>query len=51
MHVIYVKEEHPPKGNEPIEWFLMTNELVNTAEEAYKYVGYYMQRWRIERFH
>jgi hypothetical protein len=22
-NVIYVKEEHPPKGLEPIEWFLM----------------------------
>jgi hypothetical protein len=49
--VIYVKEEHPPKGNRPIEWFLMTSESVNTTEEAYEYVGYYMQRWKIERFH
>jgi hypothetical protein len=29
----------------------MTSEPVNTVEEAYKYVGYYMQRWKIERFH
>ncbi|MDR1029717.1 MAG: hypothetical protein LBL76_02470 [Treponema sp.] len=47
----HVKEEHPPKGKEPIAWFLMTGEPVNTAEEAYKYGGYYMQRWKIERFH
>jgi hypothetical protein len=51
MNVIYVKEEHPPKGHEPIEWFLMTSEPVSTDEEAYEYVGYYMQRWKIERFH
>ncbi|MDR1105458.1 MAG: IS4 family transposase [Treponema sp.] len=51
VQVIYVKEEHPPKGKGPIEWFLMTNELINTVEEAYEYVGYYMQRWKIERFH
>jgi hypothetical protein len=50
-HVIYVKEEHPPKGKSPVEWFLITTEEVNTAGEAYKYVGYYMQRWKIERFH
>ncbi|MDR0642942.1 MAG: hypothetical protein LBG07_10835, partial [Treponema sp.] len=24
VNVIYVKEEHPPKGKEPREWFLMT---------------------------
>jgi hypothetical protein len=24
---------------------------VNSVEEAYEYVGYYMQRWKIERFH
>jgi hypothetical protein len=51
VNVIYVKEEHPPKGKEPIEWFLMTNEPVNTVEEAYKCAQNYMQRWKIERFH
>ena len=30
--VIYVKEENPPKGVEPIEWFLMTNEPVETVK-------------------
>jgi hypothetical protein len=25
VNVIYVKEEEPPQGIEPIEWFLMTN--------------------------
>jgi hypothetical protein len=51
VNVIHVKEEDPPQGKEPIEWFLMTREPVGTAEEAYEYVGYYMQRWKIERFH
>jgi hypothetical protein len=46
-----VKEEKPPKGKEPIEWFLAASEPVNTPEEAYEYVGYYIQRWKIERFH
>ncbi|MDR0629578.1 MAG: IS4 family transposase [Treponema sp.] len=49
--VIYVKEERPPKGKDAIEWFLMTSESVNTSEGAYEYVGYYIQRWKIERFH
>jgi hypothetical protein len=38
-----VKEEKPPKGKEPIEWFLATSEPVNTPEEAYEYVGYYVK--------
>ncbi|MDR1447087.1 MAG: hypothetical protein LBI90_09360 [Treponema sp.] len=29
----------------------MNSEAVHTAEEAYEYAGYYMQRWKIERFH
>ncbi|MDR2408331.1 MAG: transposase [Bacteroidales bacterium] len=24
---------------------------MDTPEEAYEYVGYYLQRWKIERFH
>jgi hypothetical protein len=51
VNVIHVKEEDPPRGKEPIEWFLMTREVVSGVEEAYEYVGYYMQRWKIERFH
>jgi hypothetical protein len=50
-NVIYVKEEKPPKGLEPTEWFLMTNEEVNSCEQAFEKVRYYVQRWKIERFH
>jgi hypothetical protein len=46
-----VKEERPPKGKEGVEWFLVTGEPVTGFGEAYEYVGYYMQRWKIERFH
>ena len=49
--VIHAKEEKQPKEVEPIEWFLMTNELVETVDEAYEKVFYYTQRWKIERFH
>ena len=49
--VIHAKEESPPKGVAPIEWFLMTNEPVETVEAAYERVFYYTQRWKIERFH
>jgi hypothetical protein len=34
-----VKEENPPKGLEPIEWFLITNEEMKTVEQAFEKVG------------
>jgi hypothetical protein len=46
-----VREEQPPTGSEAIEWFLMSDEEVENAEAAYEKVGYYIQRWKIERFH
>jgi len=49
--IIHAKEESPPDGVEAIEWFLMSNDPVETAGEAYEKVKYYMQRWKIERFH
>jgi hypothetical protein len=51
LYVIYAKEEHPPKGHDPIQWFLVTNTPITTADEASTYIGYYVQRWKIERFH
>jgi hypothetical protein len=51
VQVMYVREESPPKGIEAIEWFLMTNEEVESYQAAYELVGYYIQRWKIERFH
>jgi hypothetical protein len=51
MTVIYISEEQPPDGIEPIKWLLATNESVVDANDAMKISGYYIQRWKIERFH
>jgi hypothetical protein len=51
VNVIYAREEKPPQGKDRIEWFLMTNEPIGDANEAYEKVCYYIQRWKIERFH
>jgi len=48
---IHVKEQEPPKGIEAIEWFLLTTESVNTFDDAVRIIQYYVQRWKIERFH
>ena len=49
INVIYAKEQ--TNEFEPIEWILMTTEETNSYEEAFKLVGYYVHRWKIERFH
>jgi len=51
MNVVYISEEHPPDGIEPVEWLLATNENVTALEDAIKIAEYYVQRWKIERFH
>jgi hypothetical protein len=51
MTVIYISEDQPLEGIEPIKWVLATNESVTDANDAMKISGYYVQRWKIERFH
>jgi hypothetical protein len=38
-------------GGEAIEWLLATDLPLENAEDAMKIVGYYVHRWKIERFH
>jgi hypothetical protein len=49
-NVIYVKEENPPKGLEPIERFLMTNDEVDSAGQAFEKVKYLYRDGRQEGF-
>ena len=51
MNVVRIVEKNPPANCEPIKWFLATNLPINSAEDAFKIVQYYVQRWKIERFH
>lgn len=50
MNAVYVFELHPPKGESPLEWMLLTNLAINNYEEAYEKVRWYSLRWRIEMF-
>lgn len=40
-----------PHGEKPLDWMLLTNAPVGTAEEALAVVRSYQARWRIEDFH
>jgi hypothetical protein len=49
--VVRVWEIDPPVGQERLEWFLISNETVETFAAAYRVVGWYESRWVVEEFH
>jgi hypothetical protein len=56
MGVVYAREEPVVKsatGNtqEAIEWVLLVDKNIEDLSEAIKFLDYYSQRWKIERFH
>lgn len=50
-NVVYVVEKEPPKGQEPIEWILLTSVDVNSFEDACQVIEWYRCRWIIEEYH
>ncbi len=49
--VVRVWEIKPPKGQERLEWMLITNEPICNFDAAYLVVGWYECRWIIEEYH
>ena len=47
---ILAQEEHPPQGEQPIQWILLTNRTVQTPEQAHQMLDWYLCRWQIEVF-
>lgn len=43
-------EPHPPAGKDPLEWLLLTNLPVETAEQAAETLSWYLCRWQIELY-
>jgi len=50
-NVVYVTEKHPPKGQEHLEWVLLTSVDVNSLEDACQIIEWYRCRWIIEEYH
>ena len=50
VNVVLVRELHPPSGDAPIEWLLLTNLPVRTNEEIRQVIQFYCTRWMIEIF-
>ncbi len=48
---VRVWEEHPPKGEEPLEWILLCDGRRTTFELARECAQQYATRWLCEEFH
>lgn len=51
LYVVQVTEVDPPRGSEPIDWTLLTNEPVRKFDDAWRIVGWYERRWIVEEYH
>ncbi len=51
LQAVWVHEPDPPAGAEPIDWMLLTDLPVTTAEQAWEKVQWYRRRWGIEEWH
>lgn len=50
VNLVHVRELEPPPECEPIEWFLLTSQPIETAEDVLRVVDHYRARWTIEEF-
>lgn len=51
LFAVLATEGKPPEGEKPVEWLLLTDLPVKDAEDAMRMLGWYRERWLIERFH
>jgi hypothetical protein len=50
LKLVDVREVDPQTGTEPLHWRLLTTHSVANAEQAWRIVDWYKQRWLIEQF-
>jgi hypothetical protein len=51
LWVVHIREEAPPAGETPLEWFLFTTVAVTNDRIAEQCIRWYRLRWRIEDWH
>jgi hypothetical protein len=49
--VLRAMEIDPPEGQAGLEWVLLSDQPIDSFEDAAQVVGYYAARWVIEEFH
>ena len=47
---IMAREDHPPSGQDPVVWKLLTNRPAQTLKQAAEVIDWYRARWEIEMF-
>jgi hypothetical protein len=48
LNAILVREEDPPRGEEPLEWLLLTSLPIKSFKQVCRVIEYYCCRWEIE---
>ena len=51
LWAVHIREETPPPGEIPLEWFLLTTIAVTSNRIAEACIRWYRLRWRIEDWH
>lgn len=51
VYAVYATEIDCPEGETPLEWMLLTTEVVDTVEMADTILRWYTYRWRVEEYH
>lgn len=49
LYAVEARELHPPQGQAPVHWRLLTTHPVETLEQALQVIRWYAWRWRIEQ--
>ena len=50
LNLVHVWEPKPPRGQEPVQWLLMTTDPIDTDEDLNKVVELYRTRWTVEEY-
>ena len=51
VYAVYATEIDCPEGETPLEWMLLTTEVVADVQMAAKILRWYSYRWRVEEYH
>jgi hypothetical protein len=51
VHVVWAHERTPPRGQDPLDWMLVTNRCIESYADIVQVLESYEHRWRIEDFH
>jgi len=51
VYAVYATEIDCPESETPLEWMLLTTEVVDTVEMAATILRWYTYRWRVEEYH